>query len=377
MTESIQIAYRLQHEEFSFSVDFTVPAKGITGVYGPSGAGKTTLLRCIAGLEPAARGRLVVAEDVWQDDQLNLCRPAHAREVAYVFQEPRLFAHLDVRRNLDFGAGRRTSGTAKIARAEVVDLLGIGHLLNRSPRALSGGEAQRVAIARALLRGPKLMLMDEPLAALDRARKDEVLPFFDRLHAELSLPIFYVSHDLDEICRLCDRLIVLDEGRLQAHGDLQTVLVDAAPPVLAGTECSSVVEGEVIGHDADEDITSLRFSGGEFFVAGYVGDPGRVLRLRIRANDVSLCRERPTSSSILNVLPVEIEELNEVIGDGGARMVLAKLSLGSDRLVARVTRRSRNAMQLRVGETLYAQIKSASIRSAPAGGTAHRDGLDP
>lgn len=366
MTSQIEVSYRLERRGFALDVEFMAPSEGIIGVFGISGSGKTTLLRCMAGLEAAATGRLAVGGEVWEDSERSVSRPAHAREVAYVFQEPRLFSHLSVAENLEFASKRRKSESTPASYRQLVDLMGIESLLGRSPDALSGGEAQRVAIARALLRGPKFMLMDEPLAALDRDRKDELLPFFDRLHAELSIPVFYVSHDMDELCRLCDRLIVLAEGQLLAEGPLQEVLSRTDPPVVPSPEASSLIECSVLDYDADDDITRLSFSGGEFFVGGRAGERGGRKRLRIKANDVSLCRERPAQSSILNVLEAIVEQTSEVELRQGRRMVLVRLRLGSDRLIACITRRSLRLLNLLEGESIYAQIKSASLRNTPS-----------
>ena len=368
MTGQISVRYRLQHPGFSLDVAFEAPTRGIIGVYGSSGSGKTTLLRCMAGLEPTASGHLTVAGEVWQDSSRGVSRPAHERDVGYVFQEPRLFSHLTVGGNLEYARKRRQSTNASASQSQLVELMGIGGLLERYPNALSGGEAQRVAIARALLRGPKVMLMDEPLAALDSERKDELLPFFDKLHAELSIPVFYVSHDMDELCRLCDRLIVLSQGEALAEGPLQDVLSKTDPPVVPSPESSSLVECRVVDYDADDDITRLTFSGGEFFVGGFAGESGSRKRLRIKANDVSLCRERPASSSILNVLEATVEGHSDVDLQQGRHMALVRLRLGDDRLVACITRRSMRALNLRTGDRLYAQIKSASLRNTPIAG---------
>lgn len=365
MSASMEIRYRVDHGAFDFDVELGVPLEGVTGVYGVSGAGKTTLLRCIAGLEPGARGFLKVGDEIWEDSERGIALLPHQREIAYVFQEPRLFAHLNVARNLAYGAERSRRGADGATRAQIVELFGLQGLLERSIDRLSGGEAQRVAIARALLRGPRFLLMDEPLASLDVQRKDEVLPFLDRLHAELSIPVVYVSHDLDEMCRLCDRLIVLAAGRVLGSGGLQAVLAQLDPPIIPGAEASAVIEGHVVDHDPEDDITRLRFSGGEFFVTGRWGARGQTVRLRIKANDVSLCRQKPTHSSILNVLHVTVDDVRELPGEKQGRTVLIRLRAGTDYLLARITRRSFGAMQLTVGDEIYAQVKSASIRNRP------------
>ena len=353
----IQIRYALQRRDFSLDVDLELPLRGITGVFGRSGAGKTSLLRCIAGLERPASGRLIVAGEVWQDDSRDTWRDVHEREVGYVFQEPRLFPHLDVLRNIQYGQQRRSPAPANNLD-QVVALLGLENLLGRRTNELSGGEAQRVAIARALNCAPRFVLMDEPLASLDQARKDEILPFLDRLHAESAIPIIYVSHNIDEVCRLCDYLVVMENGGVAASGDLQSVLVDAEPQVLAGDQAGSVIHGKALSYDADDDLTTLRFSGGGLRVPGNAGADGVELRLRIRASDVSLCRVRPEQSTILNILPAQIESIRE--GNGAAALV--RISLGDTSILSRVTRRSVRELNLNEGDEVFSQIKSVAVR---------------
>ena len=353
----IQVRYALQRGDFSLDVDFELPLRGITGVFGVSGAGKTSLLRCIAGLERPAQGRLVVAGDVWQDDSTSTWRSVHERDVGYVFQEPRLFTHLDVRGNIEYGSRRRKhNGAPDIAH--VIKLLGLEDMLSRMPDQLSGGEAQRVAIARALLCAPRFVLMDEPLASLDQARKDEILPFLDRLHAEADVPIIYVSHNIEEVCHLCDHLLVVDKGRVVADGELQSVLVSMDVPILSGEQAGSVIQGTAQSYDEKDDLTCLQFSGGALWVPGRASVDGFPLRLRIRANDVSLCRARPEQSTILNIVPAVIEAIQP--DRGPSRLV--RLILGNDRIVARVTRRSIRELDLDVGDEVYAQIKSVAVR---------------
>jgi molybdate transport system ATP-binding protein len=348
--------YVLRRGGFALDVDVTLPLTGITGIFGPSGAGKTTLLRCIAGLERPETGRLVVAGETWQGE--DRFRAVHERAIGYVFQEPRLFEHLDVRRNIEYGWRRRGEGNGEDVD-RIVALLGLEGLLGRRASELSGGEAQRVAIARALLRAPELVLMDEPLASLDRARRDEILPFLDRLHAESSVPILYVSHVIDEICRLCDHLLVMESGRVVADGELQSVLVRTDLPLLAGEDAGSVIECRVTGYDGEDELLRLGTSGGELLVPGRPREPGAPLRLRIRANDVSICRARPEASTILNILPAVVESIQPGEGSSG----LVRLALGEDRVVARVTRRSIRELALAPGDRVFAQIKSVAMRS--------------
>ena len=294
--------------------------------------------------------------------------PPQARGVGYVFQEPRLFPHLNVRGNLDYAAKRRVPGGATIDEGTVIDLLGIGHLLDRSVGDLSGGEAQRVAIARALNRAPELLLMDEPLASLDRLRREDVMPFLDRLHAELALPILYVSHSIEEVSRLCDHLVVLEQGSVVASGELQAVMTHPEVTRLQGDDAGCVIAATVAAHE-DDDITRLEFSGGDLRVAGRVGQAGDDLRVRIRAADVSLCRDMPEGSSILNILPAEVRRITD--GEGGVAWAL--LCLGGDEVLARITRRSARQLSLREGERVFAQIKSVAIRNTPAAGHLDRE----
>lgn len=355
----IELQYRVERSAFTLDVDLELPRQGITGVFGVSGAGKTTLLRCIAGLEQASAGRLVVAGHVWEDARSGVSLPVQQRNIGYVFQEPRLFGHLSVRANIEYGSKRR-GGNGSADFQHVVELLGLDALLDRQPAALSGGEAQRVAIARALLCSPELVLMDEPLAALDSARRNDILPFLDRLHAEAQIPIIYVSHNIDEVSRLCDHLVVMEAGRVSASGPLQKVLVELDIPVLGGSNAGSVIDGTVENYDRDDHLACLAFSGGRLWVPGDVGPAGANLRLRIQASDVSLCRSRPEHSTILNILPVDVEVIQA--GDGASMLV--RLRIGDDRIVARVTRRSIRELDLREGETLFAQIKSVAVKTA-------------
>lgn len=353
--DAMQMRYRVQRDGFALDVALDIPLRGISGIFGASGAGKTTLLRCIAGLEAAPGGELVVAGECWQDPHFS--RAVYDRNIGYVFQEPRLFRHLDVRANIEYGMRRSAHDDGPDFDA-VIELLGLGALLQRQPGELSGGEAQRVAIARALLRAPRFVLMDEPLASLDVARRNEILPYLERLHAAASLPIIYVSHNIDEICRLCDHLVVLDAGRVVASGALQSVLVQLDLPQLGGEEAGSVIAGRIAAHDAEFDLTLLAFSGGALWLPGRLGAIGDALRLRIRASDVSLSRERPTATTVLNQLDVVIE----AIQSGRGPTVLLRLLAGEEQLLARITRRSSAELNLQPGDRLVAQIKAAAVR---------------
>lgn len=332
----IHLRHKLSKRDFVLDVDIQVPDSGITGVFGESGSGKTTLLRCIAGLE--------------QEGGI----PAHKRNIGYVFQEPGLFPHLTVRGNIEYGA--RRAAAQRIDRESVVDMLGIGDLLERKPDSLSGGESQRVAIAAALLRSPDLVLMDEPLASLDRKRKDELLPYFDRLHDELSVPVIYVSHDIEEISRLCDHLVLLDNGRVAASGDLLDVVSRVDVPVLSGRNAGVVLWATPVDHE--DGLTKFNFGDGDIWVAGRFEATGTPLRLRIAANDVSIARDRPTSTTILNILCATVEEVHCV----DTATALVRLGAGNQGLLARVTNRSVRRLGLKPGDQVFAQVKSVTVR---------------
>ena len=332
----IHLRHKLSKRDFVLDIDVQVPDIGITGVFGESGSGKTTLLRCIAGLE--------------QEGGL----PVHKRNVGYVFQKPGLFPHLTVRGNIDYGA--RRAATNRVDSASVVDMLGIGGLLDRKPDSLSGGEAQRVAIAAALLRSPDIVLMDEPLASLDRKRKDELLPYFDRLHDELSVPVIYVSHDIEEISRLCDHLVLLDDGKVVASGGLLDVVSRVDVPVLSGRNAGVVLWATPVDHE--DGLTKFDFGDGDIWVAGKFEASKHPLRLRIAANDVSITRDRPTSTTILNILRATVEEVHSV----DTATALVRLGAGNQDLLARVTNRSVRRLGLKSGDRVFAQVKSVTVR---------------
>lgn len=359
---------------FALDVAFAAPARGVTALFGPSGCGKTTVLRCVAGLQRLG-GRLVVHGDVWQDDAEGEFRPPHRRPIGYVFQEASLFPHLSVRRNLLYGARRAAAADASegLDFDGIVTLLGIAHLLDRSPAALSGGERQRVAVGRALLSRPRLLLMDEPLSALDRMTKDEIVPYFEALHEALSIPVLYVSHDMAEVERLADTLVLLDRGRVVASGALADLEADPDLPLLHAPEAAVTLDGRVVTIDADYGLTSFAVSGGTLVVPGRLGEPGGRRRLRIRASDVSFARGAPAASTILNSLPARILSVARH-GDGAAQVNVVA-GLGADgagaRIVARITRKSQEALSLAPGAAVFAQVKSVALvasRSARTGG---------
>ncbi|WP_037007675.1 molybdenum ABC transporter ATP-binding protein [Pseudomonas sp. MOIL14HWK12:I2] len=355
---SLAARFELRHADFVLDVDLALPGSGVTALFGPSGSGKTSCLRCVAGLEPAARGRLVVAEETWQDSDRGLFLPPHRRALGYVFQDANLFEHLDVRRNLLFGWKRVAPAARRLELEQVVELLGIEGLLARMPARLSGGERQRVGIARALLTSPRLLLMDEPLAALDAERKAEILPYLERLTRELALPILYVSHAPDEVARLADHLVLLERGRVLASGPTTEILARLDLPIALADDAGVVLEGRVLGHDPDYGLLSLGLAGEQRVLLAHAPlPPGQSLRIKVLARDVSLSLERQ-HSSILNVLPATVAEIAPTRSPA---QVLLRLDLGGAALLARITRYSLERLALQPGSRVWAQLKSVAV----------------
>lgn len=360
MSASQQISARLRVSRpgFTLDVDLTLPGRGVSALFGPSGCGKTTCLRAIAGLARAQPGLVVVNGEVWQDDAQRIWRPTHERALGYVFQEASLFEHLSVRGNIEYGLKRTPAARRTVALDQAVDLLGIAHLMDRKPHALSGGERQRVAMARALATGPRVLLMDEPLAALDAQRKAEVLPYLERLHQALDIPVLYVSHAIDEVARLAAHMVLMQDGRVLASGRTEDMLVRLDLPLAHGDAAASVVEGTVLRHDAHDHITTVQFAGGQLLLASATARPaGAPVRLRIQARDVSLTLAEQLDTSILNILPATVVQVSE---DSPGQCMVA-LDAGPTRLLARVTQRSAQALALAPGQRVYAQVKGVAI----------------
>ncbi len=351
------LTVRLTHafHGFDLQVDFTAPP-GVTALFGRSGSGKTTVVNAVAGLLHPKSGQISVNGRTLLDTAAHINLPACRRRIGYVFQDARLFPHLTVRQNLLYGRWFTGSGTGP-AIETVTRLLGLGSLLQRRPSALSGGEKQRVAIGRAILSNPELLLMDEPLAALDDARKAEILPYLERLRDDLGLPILYVSHSMAEVARLATTVVLMEAGRITAIGPTDTLLSDpATAPLIGLREAGAIIPARLTGQDADG-LSQLETSAGPLWLPRISAPPGSALRLRILAQDVILARDRPIGLSALNILPGKILEIRT--GDGPGALV--RLQVGEDVLLARITRRSAAALDLAPGLPVHAILKAVSV----------------
>jgi molybdate transport system ATP-binding protein len=341
---------------FELDVSFEAPARGVTALFGRSGSGKTSVLRAVAGLVQTSEGKVSLNGELWQNQRYFIA--THKRPIGYVFQEASLFPHLSVSNNLQYGWRRVPSSQQRIAYDEAVELLGIGPLLQRDPHRLSGGERQRVAIARALLTSPRLLLMDEPLSALDHDAKRSILPYLERLHNELGIPSLYVSHDPDEVARLADYMLILEQGRVQAAGPANDILTRLDLPLSRVDEASSIIEGEVSAHDTSYNLTWISTQGGHFSVSHYDLPVGRRARIQVHAKDVSLSLSAHHDTSILNILPVQVMDSQDI---NPSQMLVRLRMVDGQTLLARITRRSAAALGIHNGMLVHAQIKSVAL----------------
>jgi molybdate transport system ATP-binding protein len=345
---------------FALDIAFEAPMHGVTALFGPSGCGKTTILRCVAGLNRLA-GRLRFGDETWQDDRAGTFRKPHKRPIGYVFQEPSLFPHLSVRKNLLFGArrdaGKHANGT--LGFDDVVELLGIAPLLERAPLKLSGGERQRVAVGRALLSQPRLLLMDEPLSALDHPTKDEIFPYLEALHETLSIPILYVSHDIGEVARLADRIVLVAAGKKVTEGPVADVLerLDLGPAT-GRFEAGVVLTARVVGHDHEFQMTRLDHHGQTIVMPRADVPPGSEIRLRVRARDVALATERPRGISVRNILNGTVALIVEEKETAFAEILV---DIGGAGIRARITRAALADLALRPGLPVFVLVKSIAI----------------
>ena len=354
---TIEGRFEVRFTDFHLDTELSIPATGVTALFGPSGAGKSTILRAIAGLDRHDNSRLRVNDQVWQDES-NFMAP-HERPVGYVFQEPSLFDHLDVRGNIEYGLKRIAEQERKISLDQAAQWLGLENILARRVQNLSGGERQRVAMARALAVSPSLLLMDEPLAALDQERKAEILPYLESLVRELEIPLIYVSHALEEVARLADHLVLLDGGKVLGAGPISEMLTRADLPLSRSASAEALVAATVSGFDEEYSLNYLDFPGGRFVLPGERLPMGDNVRLRVAARDVSLALELQRDTSILNVFEATVESLSP---EGDAQVVVG-LDTGGVSLLAHVTRKSAEVLGLEPGKRLYAQVKGVAVLS--------------
>ena len=352
---SIEAKFSIRRGDFTLDVALELPARGVTAVFGPSGCGKTTLLRAIAGLDRHQDGYLRIGDKVWQED--NHFVPPHRRALGYVFQEPSLFPHLTVQRNLEYGLKRVPQATPKVSLAQAIDLLAIGPLLGRKPERLSGGEQQRVAIARALAASPRLLLMDEPLASLDLQRKQEILPYIEALHNQLDIPVLYVSHAPEEVARLANHLVLLEDGGVKASGPIAAILTRLDLSLAHGSDAAALIEATVAGHDQRYHLTHLDSAAGRFTVIRQNLPVGNAVRLQVAARDVSLTLVAQSDTSIQNIFPATIDQLMPA---GKAQMTV-RLLVGKVPVLTRITRKSAVELGLQPGKSVYAQVKSVAL----------------
>ncbi|MCR6499323.1 molybdenum ABC transporter ATP-binding protein [Shinella sp. CPCC 101442] len=355
---SLIVEARHRFGDFSLEAAFTSDG-GVTALFGRSGSGKTSLIRIIAGLTRPVEGRIQLGDDMLVDTSRRLLTPPHRRRFGYVFQEARLFPHLTVRQNLHYGRWFSPKGARAENPDRIIDLLGIGDLLDRQPTHLSGGEKQRVAIGRALLASPRLLLMDEPLAALDEERKAEILPYLERLRDEVGIPIVYVSHSIAEVARLADKVVLMAGGRVEAAGPVSDVL---GGPRLASAadrrEAGSVLSGHVETRDAARGLATIRLDGGAIIlVPGAAVSPGEMVRLRIPARDVMVATVRPEGLSALNILEGAVESIDP----DGEGMASVRIACGGDHVRARITALSVERLGLAPGLPVHAVIKTVAL----------------
>mgnify|MGYP001209470129 FL=1 len=352
----IECKIKVQLESFMLDANFSIPDRGITVVFGPSGSGKTTLLRAIAGLEKSDKGFLKIGDSVWQKGEDFLA--THKRQIGYVFQDAALFDHLDVKGNLNFVV-KRAIGLKEDFIESIHNLLEIKTLLNRKTTQLSGGERQRVAIARALLTNPKILLLDEPLSALDLKRKNEILPYLDSIHNDLEIPILYVTHSQDEMSRLADHLLLIEDGNIIGSGPVNDMLTRFDMPLSHGGDAVSIIEAEVLKRDSEFNLMHLDFLGGQFIVPDNGFPVQTKVRIRVVARDVSLTKSKQVDTSILNIFPAMVQE---IVNEGEAQ-VMVRLQIKDTILLACITRKSSYKLRLEKGSEVFVQVKSVAILS--------------
>jgi molybdate transport system ATP-binding protein len=360
----IHLQINIARSAFELKLELQLPAQGITAIFGPSGSGKTTFLRAVAGLEKNPQGLIQIGENIWQDTKQGIYIPTWQRSLGYVFQESSLLPHLSVAENLNFGLKRvlKSANSAPTAANKAlqasIELLGIGGLLQRMPDDLSGGERQRVAIARAIAMQPQLLLMDEPLASLDAARRQEIFPWLARLRDELKIPMLYVTHSAEEVTRLADHLLVLDRGQVKSQGPVNQVLTQVVNPVVVGEDAGALIAGHIGAVDAQWHLSRVDFEGGSVWMRDEGLTVGKAVRIRILARDVSLATSDPQNTSIQNQLRGSIQSITP---DPHPSQVMVVLKCGAEEVLARVTNRAVNELALQVGMPVWAQVKSVAL----------------
>jgi molybdate transport system ATP-binding protein len=353
---AIRFEFRDRLDDFDFDFTGSIAERGITALFGPSGSGKTTLLRCIAGLHRAAHGEMIFKQRHWQNAGSFL--PVHRRPLGYVFQDANLFPHLSARGNLEFGYRRLPVAHRRLQFDEVVALLGVEPLLDKMPAMLSGGQKQRVAIARALLASPQLLLMDEPLANLDLNSRADILPYLERLHDRLEMPVIYVTHALAEVAQLADQLILIARGKIVASGATNELLTEPDLFPAQQDEASAVLDAEILQHDSAFHLSHVGYAGGKLAVPFRDLPIGYRVRVRILARDVSIALSAAHDSSIANILPAHIVDIH---AQESSAQALLRLDIGGVFILARITRRSLSLLNIQPGQMIYAQVKSVAL----------------
>ncbi len=357
---SIEARFKLQRPgnctNFCLEINQSIPGQGVTAIFGQSGSGKTSLLRCIAGLDRPQQGLLSVAGELWQQDSFFV--PPHKRQIGYVFQDAGLFDHLSAKANLDYAIKRAWRPFDRNHYEQILDVLDIAALLNRRPAYLSGGECQRVAIARALLVQPRLLLMDEPMASLDPSRKAEILPYLEQLKEWLGIPVLYVSHSLNEVSRLADQVMVMDQGKVMALGDPAEIFSQPGLQPAQHNEAGVILEGQVCQRDEQWHLCKITLDNREFWVPDSGEQLHQRVRLQVLARDVSVALKPHEDTSILNRIEAEITEL---IPAQNHSRVLVRMKIGAQYLLAQITRKSAHQLNIKPGMTVWAQVKSVAI----------------
>lgn len=350
---SIQTQIKVSFNNYTLDVDLDLPEKGIIGIWGASGSGKSTFLRAISGLIRPEMARIVMGQDVWQDEHLFI--PPFKRALGFVFQDAALFSHLSVLENIEFGFKRVPQNDIHLS--DLIDLFDLSPLLNRYPDTLSGGEKQRVAIARALATKPKVLLLDEPLSALDDDKKSEILFYLKRLNEDFQLPMFYVSHAFDEMIQLAHTLVILENGNVRASGDIQSLLTRFDLPLAFRSDAVAIVTGKVIRHDETFHLNTIEFAGGKMTLPGKKEILHKPLRFHVRASDVSLALHRAMDTSILNIFEATITNMHHQ----AQGRVVVQLNANGTTLLSQITARSAHTLSLEIGKKVFAQIKAVAL----------------